>query len=312
LDSLIFQHQEYIDKAKKAINFYFACNQWSGLKKTNVDKWLANFSDIHLNKYYATRLLSQLIYYSESDMVVMLKEGIFNGVLSKEMLLSCQLVSGFKMNQPDLQFEFRKRLNNTLFIPLLDSNQPYESGNQISRILTQQLSIPTSQVTVSNQINNSHISIDYLVIVDDCIGSGDQCRDFWRDATVSNGKLLSKWCEENNIKAYYVVLIGYEENIKKLEKDLPDLNICCVELLQNEHKIFSENSVFWHNNEEMKEAFKFFSETTSEFGLRLLGHDNLDFAVIMHKNIPDWSLPMFWKKASDWDILLERKNSYGY
>ncbi|HEY0827571.1 MAG TPA: hypothetical protein VGE40_05715 [Bacilli bacterium] len=311
MDSIVFQHQEYIDKAKKAINFYFACNQWSGLKKSNVDNWLANFSEDLLHKYYAIRLLSQLLYYSENDMVAMLSEGIFNGVLSKEVLLSCQVPSGFKMNQQDLQFEFRMRLNKTLFVPLLDSNQPYESGNQISRILTQQLRIPTPQVTVSTQINDNYNSLDYLIIVDDCIGSGDQCRDFWNEARVSNGNLLSKWCEVNNIKAYYVVLIGYEDNIKKLEKDLPSLNICCVELLQEEHKIFSENSVIWHDSEEMKEAFKFFSGITEEFGLELLGYNDLDFAVIMHKNIPDWSLPMFWRKVPDWDILLERKNSHG-
>jgi hypothetical protein len=311
LDNEQFNHQDYIDKAKKAINFFISCQQWSGIKKTTVDRWLNNFPETKMEKYYALRLLSQILYYSEFDIHHMLKEGIFDKILGKELLLKKQVPAGFRLNQQELQYEEHEMLKKTLFVPLLDAEQPYESGNQIARILTQRLRIPTTQVTFASQIDSRYNDFDRLIIVDDCIGSGDQCRDFWNDAITSDGKVLRQWCADNNIKAHYVVIVGYEDNIQKLAIDLPDLDICCIELLQDEHKVFNEKSIFWFNEEEMRKAREFFERVTSEAGIPLLGYRDMDFAVIMHLNIPDWSLPLLWRKSPDWEIIMERKNSHG-
>jgi len=302
--------QDYLDNANLAIKFFLECHQWSGLKREVVTKWLGNFSGSLQGKYYATRLLSQLFYYSEIDLEILLKEGVFNIVITKELLLKKQLSAGFGLNQNQLQIEFDRAMERTLFIPLLDVNEPYESGNQIARMLVQQLGVPNSQVTFAGKITSSHNVFERIIIIDDCIGSGDQCRKFWENTQIADGTLLRQWCRDQHVTAHYVALIGYEQNIIKLSKEFTDLKICCVERLEDEHSIFGQNSIFWRDEEEKNNAMSYFDQITLENEIPIFGHGDMDFSVIMHKNIPDWSLPMFWRGNQNWSILMRRKNSY--
>lgn len=301
--------EEYIDKAHLAIKFFLRC-QWDGLKKQDVDNWLDNFPESLNDQYYSIRLLNQLMYYSKWDMEDLLREGIFHRVLGKKVLLEHQLSNNFRIGQQELESEFNRCLEETIFIPLLDSNAPHESGNQIARLLVTRLGIRSQNVIFAQDITSKHSSYRNLIIVDDCIGSGNQCRNFWANATVKDGTLLRKWCSLTQVEPTYVVLVGYAKSLNDLSKELEDLPICCIETLQDEHRVFGENSDFWDDDAERKDAMEYFAEITRANGIPLLGYINLDFALIMHQSIPDWSLPIFWKETADWSILMSRKNSY--
>ncbi|KXY34997.1 phosphoribosyltransferase-like protein [Bacillus sp. FSL K6-0067] len=303
-------NEEYIDQAKKNINFFLSCKQWSGLNKSKINSWIENFPDDEKVMYFVHKLLNQIIYYSESDLKQMLFEGVFHRVLTNAVLKE-QIKDNFIHPQHSLDFKLKQELKKTLFVPLLDAEAPYESGNQVTRILTQQLGVPTNQVVFSRNINSLHEHYERLIILDDCIGSGDQFRTFWEESIVNSGESLREWCQMNKVEAHYVVLVGYEDNINGLSVEMNDLQIHCVELLKEENRVFSNKSAYWENENEMNEAKKLFQEIVNEYGIPLLGYRDMDFAIIMHLNIPDWSLPVFWKSAPGWDILIERKNSHG-
>lgn len=302
--------EDYIDNARLAINFFLEYHQWDGLTKQEVDCWLENFSGSLQEQYYSIRLLNQLLYYSERDMEILLIEGVFHRVLGRQVLFKHQLQNNFKTCQQELEFEFSRCLEKTIFVPLLDSGAPHESGNQISRILVNRLGINPCNVMFAQNISSSHASCESLIIVDDCIGSGDQCREFWANATVQDGTPLRLWCSFNQVEPIYVALVGYSKSLYDLSKELKDLSICCIETLQDEYRVFWENSIYWEDDTERKESMEYFSTLTESHGIPLLGYNQLDFALIMHQNIPDWSLPLFWKGTPDWSILMRRKNSY--
>jgi len=259
------------------------------------------------------KLLTGIIYFSEKDVLEALKEGVYK-CICYEHVLEKQKSMGFGLSQHALSNIFREEIQKTCFIPLLDSDSPHESGNYVSRILVQKGIIPPSHSMFLNKLPDAFQSKTFnkLVIVDDCVGSGDQLRGFWEDAIVSTGfknVYLKDLCNTYNIEVSYLTLFGYDRSISELKKDLVGLNICCVRKLSEIQRVFSDNSYIWKNTAERDEALSLFSSLTKENGILLYGYKDLDFAFIMHETIPDWSLPLFWKENADWKLLMRRKNS---
>lgn len=314
---------DYIHNAKLTLSFFLTCQQWSGVKNDDVEQWLKNFGPNLIDQYYATRLLNQLIYYSEEDIELLLYEGIFNKILLEEVY-SNQIDNRFTLTQRQLESFICTESKKTLFMPLLDDIRPGKSGDQISRILQHKLHIPTEHFIYPFLLTDDreeYKEFKRLIIVDDCVGSGDQLDTFWSSTKVAKkvdediifdkGPLLREWCKNQNIIPYYLSLVGYSTNIEFYQNYFPDLNIICMELLTENQRVFSENSTFWVDNSEKDHAIKYFKNVCNIVKIPLYGHRNLDFAVIMHKNIPDWALPIFWKTSPNrpWSILMQRKDS---
>jgi len=151
-----------------------------------------------------------------------------------------------------------------------------------------------------------------IVIVDDCVGSGQQLETFWNSQTVTDGGTLfpiGEFCKKHSVKANYLTLFGYNKNIERLQKDLTGLDVFCARLLSDEHRAFNNHSYIWDDEEELQKALNLFAALCETAGIPLYGYRDLDFAFIMHNTIPDWSLPLFWKRNADWNLLMRRKNS---
>ena len=306
--------QLHINKCRAYIDFMLSQQQWSGLTKAEVEQWLSNFRDLELyEKYLVYKLLTSLIYYSEKDVIDALNEGIHSRLFN-DKVLARQMSAAFGLSQQAIQNIVKDELYKARFIPLLDKNAPHESGNYVSRLLVQQGMIEARQSMFLDAVGEAFVEAPFrnLIIVDDCVGSGDQLREFWKSAKVSvNGSttLLSTFCLENHIKPYYLTLFGYDQSILALEQELEDLSVCCVRTLSDSQRVFSKNSYVWANDTERENAIKLFSALTEEHGIYLYGYKGLDFAFIMHQTMPDWSLPLFWQKTPDWNLLMRRKNS---
>lgn len=303
----------YIDKCKLFINFMIG-QQWSGLSKSDVTKWLDNFKDYgKREQYLAHKLLVNLIYFSEDDVLDALKDGIYK-CLYQDVLLENQKKSDFGTSQQMLANKLSSKLNDSCFIPLLDNDSPHESGNYVSRLLVTKGIIKTWQSVFLNKVCLTYTNSPFsnLVIVDDCVGSGDQLRTFWKESKVifNNHEMsLRDFCATNNIQAYYITLFGYNKSIETLESEFRDLKICCVKELSDQQRVLVDNSYIWKDTNERDEALQLFKEVADIHEFPLYGYNDLDFAFIMHKTIPDWSLPILWKQRTEWNLLMRRKNS---
>ncbi len=305
-----------INTFKTFIRFMLQQQQWTELDREDVEHWLGNFRTNTLyEQYLACRLLANIIYFSKKDISFALREGIFNLLVYKQVL-ETQIASNFGQSLQAINNIFKEEMSKTCFIPLLATGSPHESGNYITRILVQDDIILQEQSNFIDTVIHYHNTKKFmhLVIVDDCIGSGDQFRQFWETAEVTdNDKTISleKFCVSKNIDISYLTLIGYKNSVEMLRNEYKSIKIYCVRLLTNEQRVFNTNSYVWLDDEEMLRAKKFFKEVTEEQGIDLYGYNNLDFALIMDQTIPDWSLPMFWNETPRWKLLKRRKNSNG-
>lgn len=307
------KNKMYIDKCKSYINFMITHNQWTGIHKEDIDRWIDNFiglSDEFILLAYT--LLINIIYFSEKDILNALREGV-NNLLFKNVILKQQMDSNFTLSSKAIFNILKEELDASCFIPLLDRNAPHESANYMVRLLVQNNIIQPDQSKFLWDLKMENFEYKRIVIIDDCVGSGDQLSDFWNKNAkiIVNGTetLLKIFCMSNhNIEIYYLTLFGYSNNIIKLKEEIPEINIICVNLLEDTQRVFSNESYIWQGND-LIVAKEMLDNLLTEKGVHLLGYKNLDFALIMDGTIPDWSLPMLYKHTSDWYPLLRRKSS---
>jgi hypothetical protein len=262
-------------------------------------------------EYYIYKLLTNIIYFSDSDIIYFLRNGVKN-YLFNDILLNAQINANFELKENHLQNIIDEEIGKSCFMPLLFSNLPHESGNYILRLLVQNNIINSDQSVFPDNIENKVKFYNYqrIIIVDDCIGTGEQLIGFWTDETKINDTMsLCEWTKKNDIEVIYLVLFGYKNTIENLKNNLSGIKINCLRELDDSLRVFHDKSYIWKNKTEKDLAMSFFYKIIQFRDISLYGYKDLDFAFIMDKTIPDWSLPMFWKNNHDWIYLLSRKNS---
>ncbi|NOT92265.1 phosphoribosyltransferase-like protein [Ferruginibacter sp.] len=303
-------HQQYLDE--KMHQLRVVCqSQWDYLKYSDFDKWLSdNFQNDIEGRYYVTKILLHTVYYSKKDMEKLMHYGLYEKIYGKQVKADLVAKEDIYLSTSVAEGIVHQLKESTFFIPLLDSDKPSESGNGIIGDLVHKMNVSENQVDFHRNVTEGKLSgYKYLIFVDDCIGSGNQLKKFWNSAPI---KQIRDICEKLSIKIYYIVLIGYDNNIEKLKlaDDLQGLEVVVCDLLTDKNRVFSEGNIIWDKDTNEKEAaIAYFEKIKKQKGINFLGYKKLDFAVILHDRLPNWSLPIFWKKNSLWSNLLQRKTS---
>lgn len=297
----------YIDNSRHLFEFLVEARQWTGFDIIKLNTWIKNFDALQDGEYYACKILNRIIGYSESDIIQMLHDGIYK-IMHKETVLPLLKEKEFSVLESELDYSVQEAMDKTLFAPLLAFGVPGESADAMMRLLTQ-----TVKPALKNKMFITSVPEDYpcdtLILVDDCIGSGEQFIEFWENAQINGGKLLREWCKEKNIHAYYLCLVAFDKTIVRLRDDYKDITIVPIEEISEKHGIFNIDNEVWDDAQELNEAKSNIQALIREKGIAILGYDNLDFGVILHNSIPDWSLPILHKEKNDWRLLVERKDS---
>lgn len=297
----------YIDYSRDTYEFLIGARQWTGFNINRLNSWIRNFSGIENGEYYACKILNGLIGYSESDRAQMLLDGI-ERIMRKEVVFPLLGGKDFSVLPSEIDYCIQEALDKTIFSPLLVFNAPGESGDEMLRVLTKMGNSPVKHKRFVSEITED-TPCKTLVIIDDCIGSGEQFSGFWEEATIRNGKLLRDWCREKQIHPYYLCLVAFDETIRSLQEEYTDITILVIEQLSKKHGVFQMENGIWNDEQELKQVKGVLRAELEEKGIALLGYTDLDFGVIIHDSIPDWSLPIFHKEKNGWKLLVERKDS---
>ncbi|MCO6499361.1 MAG: hypothetical protein J5I47_03170 [Vicingus serpentipes] len=303
---------EFYNHATEKVYFYIESKFWSKLTNNQFQKWLNNFKSID-EKYCAAKLLDRFVYYSEEDIIQLLKYGVHE-LLIRINHINVEVKNDFNTQETVLSTLKNNFIENTAFIPL-NSGNPTESGNVIASYLCKEHGIPEGNVLDAMKLTSDVISkYQNIIIVDDFIGSGDQIINFWSyDDVILDGNQIKMYEIANKhqeIKFKYFCLVTTEEGYNNfysegLHHD-KRLDIVYCEKLKPKFKIFGEKSVYFDNSE--KDNYKNIIDNICKVnGINLLGHKGLDYAVAFHHNIPDASLPLFYEQKESWNYLFRSK-----
>jgi len=301
----------YCSNKKALLRTICRSNQWSGITEGNIDDWLFhNFKEVK-GKYFAIKILLHGLYYSEYNLIALLKDGIFNKILGHNIKTQLIADANIYRLKSEIEAEIKDELSKTLFIPLLDKDKPSESGNAIIRYLTNKLGIPASNTSFHFLVNTTGLNAyKRIIIVDDCLGSGDQLTSFWNFNDKFNE--IKEEAQRIGLEIYYLILIGNEESLMELQinGELRGLKVIICEKVNKENGVFYLKNNIWNGDkEEMDDAIQYFDQINATYSVPRLGFNGMDFAIFIHNTTPDWSLPIFWTENSDWKPLFKRKNS---
>jgi hypothetical protein len=285
---------------------------WDYLSYGNARNWiLDNFKNDSEGAYYALKILLHTVYYRLEDMESLIKHGLYDKIYGDFYRLSLLDRGNIYEVKSVSESVIKGYKSKSTFVPLLDSVKPSESGNIFVGQLVHKLGVRESQVHFPRDLGEEELDgTEFLIFVDDCIGSGNQLKRFWNSTEV---KRIRRICDSTKIKIYYLVLLGYSKNVNKLEEkgDLDGIKVVVCDILTDRNRVFSDESIVWDSHEERDKAMNYFNEIRMQKGVSFLGYRKLDFAVILNDRIPNWSLPLFWKGSdnTDWKPLIKRKTS---
>ncbi len=304
-------HSQYY-RAKLPVLKALVRSKCDFLSFKEIEEWINfNFDNDDEGKYYLLKILLNTIFYSKKDLIKLLEYGIYELVWSSQIKSFLNSFKDHILPRNYYNGTITELKNKTCFIPLLDSDKPYESGNLVTGDLVHKLSVPKENVYFLHNINQDIIqNYEQLIIVDDCIGSGMQLKNFWKSQNI---EFIKEYAKSNDFSITYLALIGYIDSVKKLKQagSLENINVVVVEELTNENRIFhEENTAIWRkDSNEREKAVSYFNEIQKTRGVSFRGFKKLDFAVIFSDRIPNWSLPIFHKKSPDWKHLIRRKTT---
>lgn len=294
----IFNIKAYEYTARGYINFLIETKQWDLLCLDDINSWLDNFGDT-LGCYYGLKLLVNCNYYSEKQIIVLLKKGLQNRIVYEELIGKIDIEKA--LNFPVTYFNAKayEYLQRTIFLPLLHSDQPSESANWILRTLVNEQIIQKENHCYPNHIEKIK-EYENIIIVDDCIGTGKHIKDFIKSQVFLELESLGK-------KIIFFTVVGAEEGVNRLLNQ--NIQIRCVEYIDENRRIFGNHCNVWKDAQERISAMNYFKLIEKNRGVPMLGYKRLDYSFIMYNNIPNWSLPVFWKETPDWQPLKRRKSS---
>ena len=305
----------FIPYALDKVYFYIESNFWSKPKMKVLHNWLTNFKSDE-EKYCALKLLDRFVYYSEEDIVHLLKYGI-NEKIVKRHILKVEQENNFKLSNEEiiqLKTEFLKKL----YFIKLDTGNPSQSSEAMLRYLKIDIGFPESNILDIQNLKKEILdNCDNLVILDDFIGSGTQIRNFWNYGKI---KLDGKEMNLNELKSIYpnlsieyFCLVCTQEGHDNFKYDdgigiRTDLRITYSEILSNKFKVFSKESVYFEKSE-IEYCKDILLNLCLKNEIRLLGYESLDYAIAFHHGIPDCSLPLFYRNTDNWNYLFRNKKT---
>lgn len=314
----------------------FESNLWSRIQilnstiwenrvlKSKVDNWLNNFSKTE-EKLMALYLLSEFMYFGDSQMRILLKT-LFRDLFKYPIIKAIRESNGNTLEKSVIESAFNDELKKTRFIGV---GNPSESGAHLLYFFRQENNLSKNNFIHSFEIDLSvNQNIKRLVFLDDFCGSGSQ---------VSTNEDLTRFIDylrtnRIGIEINYLMLVGTETGIDKIEKTRNFNNVNAVMRLDNSFRVFDKNSRYFNNVDVplIMDEVKIFAQTygyplieqlcknegVSSVDLHAcassnsLGYSDCQLLLGFHHNTPDNTLPIIWYDEKDypWTPIFKRYN----
>lgn len=258
--------------------------QWS-----NLETWLDNFKK-RQEQEFALELLSNFTYYNHNEIKSLCR-------------------SGYELLKNKIKLDFIK--NNISISDMDDAIKEncYFVGTWGEHVIKSgpHLLLPFAKVNKLAKYNIFKTSItkipktaQYVIFFDDMIGSGRQATAYWENEVV---KAKSKF---PNTKFYYLVLVTTLDGIKLISKKT-DMEIIPVITLNDKHKAFSKNSIYFpdsNKREKIKQMCLHYGKICHPEAP--LGFGDGQLLVGFSHNIPDNTLPIIWSTENEWNGIFPR------
>ena len=308
-------YKKYVyEKVKK----YIHIKKWD-IKLKDVDLWLANFSNDE-GKYLAHRLLDKFIYYT-ADQIKFLYSNLFRKFY-RDLFSKYFCNMGIIISETDLNMLIGQVSDKTIYSYVTgERNKATDSGIQMTKYY-RKIGINDSSIFHPYEVLNLLVKEDkeynYVIFIDDLIGSGVQVSHFWFKGQFEKysgkayvnvfGDSFSEIVDEfPSVKFYYLVLASTSEGLNYANNNAKGLNIIYGEVFGSEYNVFDPRSIYWSEDEERNYYENYYNTLCDNLGIELKrGFGGKGLAIAFSHNTPDNTLPIFWHNKNGWNPLVRR------
>lgn len=290
-------------KIEENISVFCSKGIWT-LQEDNVFGWLSNFYDNKQFLHFAYLLLDKVIFRNK-EMLLSAYRNFFSTAMQSDYLIDLNESYTVPNFINSLLFSDRKLIESIRVMPLVDKNSSHtESGPQILRYLQANLINPRFSLNYEGTdiLNLSENCTVFLV--DDFIGSGDQCIEFFKRTKI----------HEKIKNLVYVPAMALASGLKKVNKNYPNLRISPLEIIDDDVGVFcGNNDDKFNKNDTMtkEEARNIYLKIKESNNIPLpnwLGRNDSSLPLIFEWGVPNQSLGIFFHQSEgNWRKLHYRR-----
>lgn len=291
--------------------FFQDVHLWPLNSDFNYKRWLENFEDGD-DRDIARIILDGFVYIPDSHI-----EQLFKTVIGK---------CGYYFMKADPNWTHDSFYNNCIYSFVPGSRiSAADSGFIFGRMLREVLHIHEGKVVDTSALMRLLISSKEpinVVLVDDFVGSGEQCGEAWNEFGVNQyGLTLSDIVEEKHHRVIYAPLIVNYIGKQRIIENCKGLHIEYIHLLGKEYCLFEKNSIFWRNNDSLYAKWidlhqriskqEGFENTNGIAADDERGYRQQGLAIAFKHGIPDACPPLFHSESDIWKPIIKRHYHYG-
>ncbi len=193
-------------------------------------------------------------------------------------------------------------IDHVLFIPV---GYVVKSGSVVAYSFRKLNQIPENRFIPYSDLDSKTLSgIKYLILIDDLVGTGNQCSEVWRDLTTK----LNQFNADPQL--IYATLVATEHGKKETE-DKTTFKVISSLIINNSEIPFREESKIFEN-ENIKGKTK---ELVAKYGKDLypkypLGYKDNSLLIGFYYSTPNNTLPIFWSSHNNWQPLLTQGDDF--
>jgi len=251
-------NEAIIKKTLERAKFFQSVQVWPLTDDLNYTGWLNNFKTDN-DKKIACLILDFFTYYTEKMVDHMFIASIGN--------------AGSRLSQIFHDWKHSDFFNRVVYsyIPGEIPNIS-DSGFNFARKLKEVIGIPEGRLVEYNHIPEILDRINKptpVILVDDLIGSGDQCSKAWnKNKFEYNKKTLKEFSDsEGHIFVYAPLIVNYI-GFERIKKDCPSLILTPCHILGPEYNLFDPNCFCWKGSHNLyKAGTELILKKSSELGI---------------------------------------------
>lgn len=283
-----------VDRILKLIDFKYIDN----IEKGVLRDWLKNFNTPE-EQYFATLLLSKLIYRSEKAILSMFDnvfELILPELLAQLGIHEISSINNWKkeLNTPELIKELPFCIST---ITGVDTNIG-KSGEDLNRLLKEKHVIFKS--INFNLLSNSPIPkrLNTIILIDDIVGTGTQFKKF---LTAHKAKL------DKFTHIIYVPLVAYFEGFEYIKKLDKKIHIHPLEILDKDKVFLSDSKEKFDGINTHNDLNEFYKNFLIEKKIILANAKySVDTLYIFKISSPNTNVPLIYHSDANWNKLFKR------
>lgn len=301
------EHSIEFKRTIEKCSFFRNSQTWPVTTKIDYNGWLGNFKEEE--KEIAAVILDYFVFFTDS---------MIDELVNAAVCQAC-----YEIKKRISEWSYDKLYTDCWYSYMPGTYRASESGHIFPRKLNKHLDIPTEKIIDHHDLRTKVSSATkpmVIIMVDDFVGSGEQCVDLWnRHRVGSAGSYPPTFGEICNAKGHTVVyapLVANLQGYNRIVQQCDSLSITPVHLLGTEYNLFNSKCACWHGDYSLfQKGIALLNRKSEELGISTDFHDEVSvrgywgqgLALAFYDSVPDAIPAIFYWDKNNWKPLVHRK-----